>query len=515
MKKNLAFLFLGFCANLLSAQSDPILLTINGQDITRSEFEYIYNKNTALNELENKDLDSYVDLFINFKLKVEAAKQKGIDTTKAFRNELLGYKKQLAKPYLIDEKSNLQAAAEYYNSISRSSYPKSVKIIQIFKQMPQNMSKLQQQKVYSEMDSIYHLFSSGVNTDFEAMVEKCSDDKNNFWIDVLQTPEDFENAVFALKNGEISKPILSPYGIHIVKILDQKQLPTFDEMKETIVSRLEYRTGVNKGIESVVNRLKKEYDFQLNQVAIDDLKRTGVATGTLFSFNNQSYDVKLFEKFAANYSFGIEKQLNSFINKTILDYEYANLANKYPDFRMLIQEYSDGMLLFEISNQEIWDYAIQNEEGQAAFFRHNRSSYKWDAPKWYGGIVFYKDKKMLKRIKKLIKSTSHSERTDALSQAFNVDGLEMVKVEEGAYAKGDNIYIDAAVYDVDTIATLKDFPYVYVFGKKQSIPYSYTEVRGNLISDYQNFLDAQWVKRLRASSRIEINNEILKTVNNH
>ena len=101
MKRNLVLLLTCLFGLSAFAQEDPVLMRINGKDITRSEFEYIYNKNNSLNELEAKSLNEYVDLFINFKLKVAAAEAAGIDTTRAFREELNGYRRQLAKSYLI------------------------------------------------------------------------------------------------------------------------------------------------------------------------------------------------------------------------------------------------------------------------------------------------------------------------------------------------------------------------------------------------------------------------------
>ena len=117
MKRFLILLITYFITTTLSAQQDPVLMTINGKEITRSEFEYIYNKNNAFNDLENKSLKDYVTLFVNFKLKVDAAVNAGIDTTKVFRDELLGYRRQLAKSYLIDEKVNEAEALEYYNKL--------------------------------------------------------------------------------------------------------------------------------------------------------------------------------------------------------------------------------------------------------------------------------------------------------------------------------------------------------------------------------------------------------------
>lgn len=121
MKRNLVLLLTCLFGLSAFAQEDPVLMRINGKDITRSEFEYIYNKNNSLNELEAKSLNEYVDLFINFKLKVAAAEAAGIDTTRAFREELNGYRRQLAKSYLTDEEADEAYARQFYDKMKADS----------------------------------------------------------------------------------------------------------------------------------------------------------------------------------------------------------------------------------------------------------------------------------------------------------------------------------------------------------------------------------------------------------
>ena len=116
IRSGLTIIFL--CLGLtVFAQQDPMLMRINGKDILRSEFEYIYNKNNALSGIEQKTLNEYVDLFVNFKLKVAAAEAMGLDTTRAFREELEGYRRQLAKTYLTDETVSELAARQIYDKM--------------------------------------------------------------------------------------------------------------------------------------------------------------------------------------------------------------------------------------------------------------------------------------------------------------------------------------------------------------------------------------------------------------
>lgn len=141
MKRNLVLLLTCLFGLSAFAQEDPVLMRINGKDITRSEFEYIYNKNNSLNELEAKSLNEYVDLFINFKLKVAAAEAAGIDTTRAFREELNGYRRQLAKSYLTDEEADEAYARQFYDKMKADSRAGHVQVMHIFKYLPQTSPK--------------------------------------------------------------------------------------------------------------------------------------------------------------------------------------------------------------------------------------------------------------------------------------------------------------------------------------------------------------------------------------
>ena len=84
-------------------QNDPVLLTIDNKKVTRSEFESIFRKNNRDSAITKADLDEYVDLFVNFKLKVLEAEEMGMDTVSQFTHELNGYREQLARPYLVDK----------------------------------------------------------------------------------------------------------------------------------------------------------------------------------------------------------------------------------------------------------------------------------------------------------------------------------------------------------------------------------------------------------------------------
>lgn len=515
MKRSLFLLVACAFFNVVNAQTNPVLMKINDVAITRSEFEYIYNKNNSLHNVESKDMDQYIDLFVNFKLKVAAAKELGLDTTKTFRDELDGYKRQLAKSYLIDDSANELAAKQYYDKISKTGYSETVQVVHIFKYLPQNITNKQHEAIKQQIDSIYSMLSNSTDLNFNDFVQKYSDDKEPFWVSILQTPEEFESKVFAMKVGDISAPFFTPQGIHIVKLIDTKPLPSFEDIKGDIINRMHHRTGVNKGVASVVDRLKKEYNYQINQQSLNQLLSKGETDDVLFYINQVPYSGQLFKKFANAYPAVVQNQFDAFVTKSFMDYEYARLEEKYPEFRYLMQEYKEGMLLFEISNLEIWENAMLDEEGQKQYFTANKSNYKWNEPKFKGLIVHAKNPKVEKQIKKTIRKKPMDQWKQLLEDKFNTSDESVLAVEEGFYSKGDNKNVDALIYKTGHNEFKTGYPYIFVFGEKEYEPSSYLEVRGELISDYQNHLDALWVNRLRANAKVEINKDVIKTVNNH
>ena len=154
IRSGLTIIFL--CLGLtVFAQQDPMLMRINGKEILRSEFEYIYNKNNALSGIEQKTLNEYVDLFVNFKLKVAAAEAMGLDTTRAFREELEGYRRQLAKTYLTDETVSELAARQIYDKMKANQRAGQVRVSHIFKSLPQTATSHLLRTTETRMDSLY------------------------------------------------------------------------------------------------------------------------------------------------------------------------------------------------------------------------------------------------------------------------------------------------------------------------------------------------------------------------
>ena len=513
IRSGLTIIFL--CLGLtVFAQQDPMLMRINGKDILRSEFEYIYNKNNALSGIEQKTLNEYVDLFVNFKLKVAAAEAMGLDTTRAFREELEGYRRQLAKTYLTDETVSELAARQIYDKMKANQRAGQVRVSHIFKSLPQTATSHLLRTTETRMDSLYTALQNG-QADFDACVRNFSDEKKSFWVSWLQMPAEFEDTVFKMKPGEISRPFFTPQGIHIVKVLERKDILPFEDVKDEIIRRQTRRHGMDKGTRAFVDKLKKEYHYMPDKAGIDELLAKGSTSRVLFTLDGKAYGGKEFAGFAAVYPAGTRRQLEAFTVKTILDYENSRLEWKHPEFCALVQGHRDSMLLAEITDREVGKRSVVDEAGLKAYFEAHRSDFHWDEPRYKGIVLHCTTKRVAKQVRKFLKQIPEEEWMDAIRLTFNAGDTPKVRAEQGLFAPGDNAYVDELVFKGKNATPVLSFPFTAVQGRKQKGPDSWQEVREPLVTAYRNYLETHWVAKLRTAGKVEIDQEVLKTVNNH
>lgn len=507
------YIFLCFCCIAL-AQQDPMLMCINGKEVLRSEFEYFYDKNNKHATVGQKTVKDFADFFINYKLKVAAAEAAGIDTTCVFLAKLNAFRSRLIQSCLTDGETTERMARQYYDKMKASRRAGQVHISHIYKPLPQNVSGSTLRHMESQMDSIYEaLKSEGVNANFDLFVKKFSDKKNTSWVSWLQTPIEFEDIIFSLQPGEISRPFLTPQGIYIVKVLEKKDVPPFEEVKDEIIRRQTGHHSMDKGAEVLVDRLKKEYHYMPDKAAVGELLSKGKTSRTLFTLAGQSYTGKDFERFAAAHPEGVKRQFAGFVMKTVLDYEYKHLDRRKPELPWLLQEYRDGLLLNEINNREF--KGKKDEAELKTYFAEHRSDYCWEKPRYKGIVLHCVSKRVARQVRKFLKQLPEDEWQDAIRLTFNAGATPQVQAEKGLFVPGDNVFVDELVFKTKGATPVLSFPFTVVLGKKMKGPEEYKEVGEQLIFDYQNHLEQCWIAKLRAVSKVEINQEVLKTVNNH
>lgn len=454
------------------AQEDPVLMRINGKDITRSEFEYSYNKNNSDRSLDKKSLDDYVQLYINFKLKVAAAEEMRLDTLSSFKNELKGYRTQQAREYFVDTAFIESEARKQYEMAQRNIGSAGlVRSTHILLRIPQNAEPAVQEQIKVRMDSIYNALQNGA--DFAEMARKYSEDAGSAkqggalpWLFAKQVYPEFAKEVYALQVNEMSKPFYSPVGIHIVKLLEKKQLEPYETQRELIYSFLE-RQGIRaKAIEVKKDSLYKQYGGKIKR-------------------------------------------------EDVLAHEDSLLEQKYPEFAHLMQEYYDGLLLFEVSNRCVWEKAAQDEEGLKRFFKKNKSKYVWDSPRYKGAVLYCANEDVAKVAKKALKKMPEEQWKSYLRKELNKDTLKLARMEKGLFKIGDNACVDYYIFKQGEYKKSEQYPCPVLIGKLRKKPEEYKDVRGPLTADYQNELEQNWIKDLRAKYQFEVYEDVLRTVNNH
>ena len=472
--RKILFAALLLAATAVSAQTqdDPVVMTINGQPVLRSEFEYSYNKNNADGVIDKKSVEEYVDLFVNYKMKVQAAKDAHLDTLKSFKDEFASYRDQQIRPAFIED-ADLEAEAQriYAETKHRiDSLGGMVKPSHILIMVNQRATDEQQKAAKERIDSVYQALQNGA--DFALMAKKVSDDKGSArnggelpWITKGQTLPDFEKVAFGLEPGQMSAPVLTQAGWHIIKMMEKGGFFPYDSVRTDILRFIDQR-GLR---EAIVDRKLAELAEKENTTAeklLEDKKNEMVAADS--------------------------------------------------DLKYLIQEYHDGLLAFEIGNQKVWDKAAKDEAGLAAYFKKNKKKYAWEEPRFKGMAYHVKVKDDVKAVKKAVKGLPFDQWADKLRTTFNNDSVLRIRVEKGIFKKGDNALVDREIFKKDTtVKALDKFPIDAVYGKKLKSPENYQDVRGQVVVDYQEQLEKEWVADLRRRYAVKVDEEVLKTVNKH
>ncbi|MGL4292062.1 MAG: peptidylprolyl isomerase, partial [Bacteroidales bacterium] len=292
----------------------------------------------------------------------------------------------------------------------------------------------------------------------------------------------------------------------------------------------------SKGHDVLVARLKEQYGFRWDTKVEDALivlagkyspvdsifqNEARQLSSVLFHISDKAFTTGDFADYLSanrasakytNQSIFAEKK-KAFVDAMIIAYEDSQLEHKYADFRNLIREYHDGILLFEVSNKEVWERASQDIDGLNKYFKHNKKSYRWDAPKFKGFVVECMDEATAKAARRILKKTPADSAALVLRRELNNDSVQFVRVQKGLYSQGENQLVDIHQFKSKEELTNDTFPVTFVYGKKlKKGPESYEDVRGLVTADYQTYLEKEWILELKQKNTVEINQDVLKTV---
>jgi len=647
MKRLIVVLSCLFIAAGAIAQKEPVIMTIDGKPVTKSEFLQIYLKNNPDPKYDQASLDEYAELFKKFKLKVLEAEALGYDTIPKLVRELDGYKKQLAMPYLQDSSMNEALVREAYNRMQNEVRASHILIKLNEKASPEDTLKVYNrlmaikkriengedfatiamapggsedpsvnvnggdlgyftafQMVYPFEDAAYKTEVGKVSMPFRTrfgyhilrvtdkrpargtmeaahiMVRitpnsteeevKAAEDKANEIYDLLMNGQDFrdlvrkysddgstlskggvlpqfgtgattrmvpefEDAAFALKNdGDISKPIRTEYGFHIIKRISWKPVPSFDEMRKELESRVTRDSRSQLTQESFITKLKQEYHFKKKndkpilwfKNVIDSTYYLGKfdpetvsASKPIFTLNGVKFTQKEFAHYLADNFRGAKRdgsveemlldQYGNWEKKAILDYETSRLPVKYPAYKALLNEYHDGILLYEVMSDLVWNKAMKDTTGLKAFYEANKNKYMWDL-RYDAEVMECKDKAIADKVYEMM--SSDTAKINNIVKEINLDSELNVRLRTGKLdvAKSDFLANQNLKVGLNKPYEVEDkFYVVRVKEVLQPMQKEFYEAKGAVTSDYQTKLEQDWLSQLANKYPVVINKEAL------
>ena len=717
-KKLLAAAFCGLCitnANAQNGSADPVLMTVDRQPVTRAEFEAIYKKNNKEASVTKEALDEYLELFINYKLKVREAETLGMDTISKFRNELDGYRKQLARPYLIDRELNDALMREAYDrstqevrashillQVSPDASPEDtmavwkritalrdrilkgedfatvakgvggsedpsaqknggdlgwfsalqmvypfenaafstpegtvsqpvrtrfgyhvvkvtgrrpargqMKVAHIMLRSTDQDSPEKQQNAEQRIREIHRQLASNAITFSEAALKYSEDESSSTKGGELaqfgtgKMIEEFEDAAFALKQpGQMSEPIKSRFGWHIIRCIEAIPPPTYDQAKSELKTKIARDSRAEITRKAFMERLHKEYAFTTypknfdKAIALIDTNvfKKGTATtdtiirrqyaegpftkgkgkkavryrrelagaiigGRMLAAKSRPYeemtqtldDTVVVREVMEGWAYDRKKaakltkpvftfaggtvsqrdlldqiesrqrrervqaipgyasaRMMEYADERILAYEDSKLEEKYPEFRMLMKEYRDGILLFELTDQKVWGKAVKDSTGLDAFHKANSDRFMWPT-RYECDLYACADAAVSKQMRSNLK---RGKRGKDLMDIVNKSNPLALSIDGGIFSAEEKPFLAG----LSAIGLSKDIAFegkVMVADVKrilQPAPKAIDEARGVITAAYQDHLEKEWIGELRAKYPVTVDKAVLYSI---
>ena len=663
LKTWLVALSLAMMPSLLSAQSytKKTLITIGDKEVSVKEFMDTYEKNNVNTEvIDKKNVDEYLDLFVDFKLKVAEAENLKMDTSAAFIKELDNYRQQLAKPYFSNDDITDELVKEAYErmqydinaahilikcdvnavpSDTMAAYKKAMSIREralkgeAFGDLAAELSEDPSARDYEEIPGVrkaykgnrgelgyftvfdmvypfesgvyntevggismpvrssfgYHIIKLNSKTPASGLIraahiflavdpkdpdkndslvkikaqniynEVINDDKN--WTDyvrrysddkgtinnngvlspfrVNQIVPEFISVVKSLEPNQISEPVKTDFGYHIIKLVGSTTPGTFEQEEGKIRERVERDMRGQLSEEIAMRRIMKDNNFKENAKVKDAFIATIDSTiiegqykadenintkSVLFSTKDQSWTVQDFVEFIYKnqkrqgfltpgaYAYQL---YDRYLQQEVFAYEDSKLEEKYPDFKALVQEYHDGILLFSLMENEVWNKAVEDTLGLQDYYERNKESYMWN-DRVRAVVVTCQRKDNVEEIKNLLVEGIE---IDSL-RTYVKENKSQASVRLSFYQKGDNVNVDATQWQDGAIAVYPSAvdnttQIVKIVEVRQPEPKTFKEARGLVTSGYQAELEKQWLEQLREKYSVTVDEKLLNKVKNN
>ncbi len=399
----------------------------------------------------------------------------------------------------------------------------------------------------AKIDSVYQLLKNGNN--FAILATKVSEDKNSARnggnigiIKINQYDDEFEDVAFSLVNdGDFSQPVETRVGWHIIKRLSKNDNQTLEQMRPLLKARIERDSRSQIAKNAIISKIQNEAEFSENPDNYNYFRSLLDSTfltyrwripgrmnnmelftfGGDISFTTQQFATFLFkntrERMRLTGRNSIDNMLREmykrFKDESTLAYEEKNLKNKYPEFKNLMREYEEGILLFEATKILVWDKASTDTTGLKAYFANHRNDFMWDERgDLYVVSIQTADQKLLKKIIKKIKKKPLQDVLQKYNQPEELIVVSGDKVEKGGKAVenikwGVKATTEPAIDAARGVTSLQLLEKIY-----PPEPKSLNEARGYVIADYQDHLEKEWVKELKSIYEIKVNTPVFESL---
>ena len=654
--------FLMVMPSLLSAQSytKKTLITIGDKEISAREFMDTYEKNNVKTDvIDKKNVEEYLDLYIDFKLKVTEAEALKMDTVPSFVRELKNYRDQLAKPYFSNDDITEELVREAYDRMqydinaahilikcdakalpvdTLAAYNKAMSVRErilkgedfgaVAMEMSDDPSARDMAEIpgvrkayvgnrgelgyFTAFDMVYP-FETGVYTtevgeismpirsDFgyhiikvnsktpalglvraahiflvadqddptqtdsilrnkayniyneliqdkgqwSDFVRRYSEDRgtiaNNGVLStfrVNQIVPEFITAVKNLEAGEISEPVKTSFGYHIIRLIGTTTPADFETEKARLEEKVERDMRGKISEEIAMKRIMKDNGFKENTKVKDEFIATIDSTLAMGMYQPEEIDTKSviftlgkeeckLEEFV-DYIVGHQRRqgflsssayayelYDAFLKVKVFAYEDASLESKYPEFKTLVQEYHDGILLFSLMEEQVWNKAVEDTTGLNEYYERNKNLYMWND-----------------RVKAIVLTSNDKENVEELTAMLSgdiaIDSLRAYLKDNGVkasarasfYQKGDNVNIDVMEWAEGTLNTFESTvdnttQIIKIIEVRPAEPKTFKEAKGLITSGYQAELETLWLQQLKEKYPVSVNQKLLKKVKNN
>ena len=627
-------------------KSDPVLMKISNEPISKSAFEKIYKKNNTTKEnlADKKTLEEYLELFINYKLKVKEAESLKLDTSPSFKSELQNYRKQLAAPHLSDKEVTDKLMHEAYDRLKKDihashilvrvgpdalpkdtlvAYNKIIKIAErvkkgenfnqlakevsedasakenggdlgyftallmvypfenaayntqagelskvvrtkygyhllfvyeirpamgqyrvahIMVKSPKNFTPEDTLKAKAKIDEIDQKLKGGEK--FEDLVTQYSDDqsssKKGGELPLFGTGRmvaEFERAAVALKkDGDISEPIRTPFGWHIIKRLEKKDLSSYEDMQSELKTKISRDSRSEMSRSVLISKIQKEYQFTefpaaraevfsgIDSTYLEGKWNAGKISNLdkpVFKILNRNYTQRELAKYLADHqskrkgadlNSSLHTNYEQFVNESCISLKESRLELEIPEFKSLMDEYRDGILLFELTDQKVWTRAVKDTLGLQQFYAKNKSNYMW-TERAEASIYTCANAEIAGNVKKLLQKGDLTD--EQIQEEINKNSQLDLSITSGTYQKGENAFLDSVSW-TKGITPSKNVNKSVVLARIKNIlkaqPKLLEDAKGLVTADYQGFLEKEWIEQLRKKYPVSVNKDILSTI---